>query len=260
MRILLCNVGYFLGHREFLGGYLPHPRDALIGNGGSEDVATNALVELVAERVPDVIGLIELDRGSFRTTTDGQLNKVQTRLAARGARYTGRIFNKYGSDSLWGQLPFFRHLGNAVLLRKPYPVRPMYLDAGMKRLVIETRLPNEIVLLLTHLSVRKSSRRRQLRELAALINEYPDNTRVIVAGDLNTYRGLGELEYFTQTTGLLPYVPGESVPERPGDELLLESRAIDLFLCSPELDVKQTAVAGEAISDHRPVFLELNSD
>lgn len=258
MRILLCNVGYLLGGRDALGGYLPRPREALFGDERAEGRAIDRLVDLVGEHRPDVACLIELDRGSHRTATDGQLGEIVDRLRRRGLEYSGRIYNKYDERSLPGRLPFFRHLSNSVLFRREWPTASRYLNAGMKRLVIETRLRGGVTLFVAHLSLGATARQRQLQELARVIETRAADRRVVVAGDLNTYLGLDELDRFTQLTGLRPLVPGETVSRRPLDHLVVSSRSLDLFLCSPDLDVDRSTVLGADISDHRPVLVDLD--
>lgn len=254
MRILLCNIGYLLGDRGSLGGYLPSPREALVGDRSVEGRTVQRLVDLLTRERPDVVCLVEVDRGSFRTATDGQLSDLVGRLARHDLSYASTVFNKYGEDRLIGRLPFFRKLGNAVLLSDDRPVAARYLKTGMKRLVIEASLPGDVTLFLAHLSVRAASRRRQLAELAEMVaNRRSD---VIVAGDLNTFHGPTELEDFLATTGLEAHVPGDTLQDRPFDELFAPSRAVDMFLTSPGIDVAEATVLPPAISDHRAVRVD----
>lgn len=257
MNVLLCNVGYLLGYRSCFG-YLPTPRSAVFGDGGAERRSLERVGELIADVGADVVCLIEIDQGSFRTKTMGQVEALLAQLGRRGTSYTAHAFNKYGPHRVLGRLPFFRRLSNAVLCAEDWPTVPRYLTTGMKRLVIETRLPEGITLLTAHLSVRPGSRRKQLEELASLIRtEYADRP-VVLAGDFNTYDGMDAVERFEEETGLRRLETGPTIPPRPFDDLLVDTRALDLVFTSPELAVDDVRVIDSRISDHRPVTLELD--
>lgn len=259
VNILLCNVGYLLNNRDFLGGYLPRPRGAILGNPAGELSATEDIVDIIVEHKPDAVGLVEVDQGSFRTITDGQVAMIRQLLTEKGMDYHGTIFGKYGPHTMTGRLPFFSHLGNAILLKNPEKAVPRYLTTGMKRLVIEAPLTDQYTLLLAHLSVRARSRRQQLRELASLINEEYAGEKVILAGDFNTYLGRQEFEEFIDQTGFSISIPGKTLHSRPFDELLLETRSIDLFLTSPTVEVDHSEVVAPPIADHRPALLTINT-
>lgn len=258
MRILLCNTGYLLGRRDWLGGYFPSPREAFFGDAQAEERATVRLLDVLRDEHPDVICLVEVDNGSFRTATEGQMREVRERLAALGLPYTARVFGKYGPHNLVGQLPFFRHLANGVLLAENYPTNPRYLTTGTKRLVIETHLPG-VTLLVAHLSVKAGTRRQQLGELAGLLATEYSEDQVLLAGDFNTYQGVDELTSFIKRTGLRPVIPGATIPERPLDEFLLSTRAIDFFLASPAIMVEHARVIDSVVSDHRPILLTITT-
>ena len=259
MNILLCNVGYLLNNRDFLGGYLPRPRGALLGNPDGEQTAIREIIDIIAEHTPEAVGLIEVDQGSFRTSSDGQLQWIRQTLSNEGIEYHGEIFSKYGPHTVSGKLPFFSQLSNAILLKNSVQAVPRYLTTGMKRLVIEAGLTDECILLLTHLSVRARSRQRQLRELASLINEEYAGKDVILAGDFNTYLGIQEFDEFIDQTGFSLSIPGNTLQSRPFDELLLETRSIDLFLTSPNIEIDQSTVVAPPIADHRPALLSIKS-
>jgi endonuclease/exonuclease/phosphatase family metal-dependent hydrolase len=80
--------------------------------------------------------------------------------------------------------------------------------------------------------------------------------RVVVCGDFNAYNGLEELEMLAAECGLDLHNPGETVPPRPLDGVVTETRTLDLFLTSPEIEVTRCDVIPVQISDHRPIVLE----
>lgn len=256
MKILSCNAGYLLGYRNVLGGYVPPPVTSLVGNAAEERRSLARLVALLDRERPDVVSLLEVDRGSHRTATDGQFRALLSALDDRGLSYDGAAPNKYGDGGLADSLPFFGHLGNAVLSRSDHRTDVHYLSAGRKRLVQEVDLGPDAVLFQVHLSLGARSRRRQLRELAGLVSDRADGRDVVVTGDFNAFDGPGELDALVERTGLELHAPGPTVPDRPLDDLLGVSRDIDVFLCSPSVGVERCDVLDVQLSDHRPVVLE----
>lgn len=255
MRILSCNLGYLLGYEESIGGYIPNGFGAVLGDESTEYRSTHRFIDMIETEQPDVVPLIEIDRGSMRTMTDGQLVHLTRALRARGLEYHGRIYNKYSPESVVAQLPIFRHLGNGVLLKDDLPTTPHYLTTGVKRLVIEVELTTTLTLFIVHLSMTPGTRQDQLTELADLIET--TTNRVIIAGDFNLFSGLSELDDLIHQTNLIIHSPGDTVPERPIDNYLIANRALDLFLCSPSITVNDSRVIDVQLSDHRPILLDI---
>lgn len=256
MKILTCNAGYLLGYRNVLGGYVPPPVSSLVGDTEVERRKLEQLVSIIDRERPDVVSLLEVDRGSHRTVTDGQFRALVDSLRDRGLSYSGEAANKYGDSGVVESLPFFGNLGNGVLSRSNRPTRTHYLSAGRKRLVFEIALAADTVLFVVHLSLGSRSRRRQLRQLADLIARRAGKRDVVVTGDFNTFDEGGDLDAFVDRAGLELRVPGETVPPRPLDDLFVDSRSLDLFCCSPTIDVQRCDVLDVQLSDHRPIVLE----
>ena len=259
MKVLSCNAGYLLGYQNVLGGYLPPPVTSVLGNSQIEHQKLNQLVSLIERERPDVVSLLEVDQGSHRTVTDGQYRTLVAALRERGLAYQGTVANKYSSGGVLERAPFFGHLGNAVLSRADRPLRTHYLSTGRKRLVIEMELTEDTTLFLVHLSLGARSRSRQFDQLATLIDERASDRDVIVTGDFNTFDRTDRLSVFADSVGLQTCVPGETVPRRPLDDLFVSSRTLDLFLCSPTVDVERCDVLDVQLSDHRPIVLETSS-
>lgn len=258
MKILTCNAGYLLGYQNVLWGYVPPPVGSVLGDGKTERQKLAQLVSVIDTEQPDVVSLLEVDQGSHRTVTGGQYRTLIHSLHERELPYEGTVANKYGTGVV-SSLPFFRSLGNAMLSRTDRPMRTHYLTAGRKRLVIETALTESLVLFTVHLSLGAKTRVRQLAELKALITRRAAGRDVIVTGDFNTFNDVGTLEQFAERTKLTIWIPGETVPSRPLDDLLINSRSLDLFLCSPTVEITRCDVLDVQLSDHRPVVLELSS-
>lgn len=252
MKLLSCNAGYLLDYEGNYHEYITSPHRGLVGSGSAEERATERLVDVIAEEAPDVVGLVEVDQGSIRTRTDGQVAHVADRLAERGLEYDPFAATKYGDDGVIPSLPMLSYLANGVLVRGDGDVRAHYLDTGTKRLVIEVSLP-EVDVFSTHLAMGGRARRKQLRELADLVGE---RDRPIIAGDFNAYNGFEEVESAFEGTGLKLYESGETIPPRPLDTVVLDTRALDFFLVPGDLAVSRCEVLDEQVSDHRPIVLE----
>jgi endonuclease/exonuclease/phosphatase family metal-dependent hydrolase len=253
VKVLSCNAGYLLDYDGSLSGYALRPHRAMVGSPEAEERATERLVDVIADERPDVVCLLEVDQGSVRTRTDGQVRHIADRLADRGLDYRARADTKYGTENVLGQLPVLSNLSNGMLVCADLEatVERHYLDTGPKRLVTEGRV-GDLSVFGVHLAMSGRGRRRQLAEVAALV---ADRERVVVCGDFNAYDGLDEVRSALETVGLVLHNPGETVPERPLDSLVTDTRTLDLFLTSPDIEVTRCAVIPVQVSDHRPVVL-----
>lgn len=254
MKILSCNVGYLLDYDGSLAGYASAPHRALVGDERAEGRAIDRLVDVLVDEAPDLVCLLETDRGSIRTATDGQTDRIAARCAERGLDYHARAAPKYGADGLLPNAPLLGDLANGVLTRRPWTTTAHYLETGPKRLVVETRLPDGLSVFGVHLAMSRSTRRRQLEEIAALV---ADRERAVVCGDFNAYDGLSELDALTDRAGLVLHDPGETVPPRPLDSLVTDTRTLDLFLTTPGVSAGRCEALPVQVSDHRPIVLEL---
>lgn len=240
MRFLLYNIRYATGqggrfHFPFpYAGYLRRSR----GN-------FDKIVEFVAAVQPDVMGLVEVDGGSFRTD-----RLCQAEMIARQLGYYHVVETKYGSGSMVQRLPLLREQGNAVLTRMPIVShRFHYFDEGVKRLVIQV-CTEHLTVFLVHLSLTYRNRQYQLERLYKLIRSV--DRPMILAGDFNVLWGMRELELFLGATGLVSVNP-EKKPSYPSRA---PKRELDFILHSPELKVVQFQIPPVTYSDHAPLICD----
>lgn len=240
MRFLLYNIRYATGqggrfHFPFpYAGYLRRSR----GN-------FDKIVEFVAAVQPDVMGLVEVDGGSFRTD-----RLCQAEMIARQLGYYHVVETKYGSGSMVQRLPLLREQGNAVLTRMPIVShRFHYFDEGVKRLVIQV-CTEYLTVFLVHLSLTYRNRQYQLERLYKLIRSV--DRPMILAGDFNVLWGMRELELFLGATGLVSANP-EKKPSYPSRA---PKRELDFILHSPELKVVQFQIPPVTHSDHAPLICD----
>lgn len=252
MKLLSCNAGYLLDYEGQYHEYVLRPHRGLVGSKRAEENAITRLVDVITEERPDVVGLVEVDQGSLRTRTDGQVADIARRLGDRGLTYYPYAATKYGDGGVIPSLPMLQHLANGVLANEEYEMRTHYLETGPKRLVIEVSTP-DVDIFSTHLAMSGRARRSQLRELAELVTQ---RENPVVAGDFNTYNGLDEVREAFDGTGLTVYNPGETVPPRPLDSVVTDTRTLDFFIAPADMAVSRCEVLDVQVSDHRPIVME----
>lgn len=240
MRFLLYNIRYAAGnggrfHFPFpYAGYLRQSR-----------VNFDKILEFIKLVQPDVMGLVEVDGGSFRT---GQM--CQAEMIAEQLGYHHVIETKYGSASMAKRIPLLKTQGNAILTKMPIiSHRLHYFDEGVKRLVIQV-CTERLTIFLVHLSLTYRNRQYQLERLYKLIRAV--DRPLILAGDFNVLWGKRELELFLGATGLVSANP-EKKPSHPSRA---PKRELDFILHSPELHVVHFQIPAVTFSDHCPLVCD----
>ena len=240
MRFLLYNVRYGAG----IGArfHLPVPFAGYLKRTTCNLECIVAFIESVQ---PDIIGLIEVDSGSFRSE-----NVCQAEAIARQLGYTHVVESKYGDNPVVRRVPVLNKQGNALLTRQQIVNhRFHYFEEGFKRLVIEVQLP-QVTVFLVHLSLTYRQRQYQLQRLFQLVHQ----TRgpVIVAGDFNVLWGDRELALFLAATGLIS-ANDQGQPSHPSRS---PKRQLDYILYSPELSVSNFNIPQVHYSDHVPLICD----
>ena len=203
------------------------------------------VIDCIAERAPDVTGLLEVDNGSFRT---GYQN--QGTLIAGALHQSLYSAVKYAPGSISRKVPILRKQTNSFLT--PEKLRPCafhYLPAGMKRLALEIEVRG-VRFFLLHLSLRKNIRQRQLETLQKLL--LPLNTPFLIGGDFNAFHGTGELKNFMNELGL----SSANVAARPTFPSWNPDKQLDYILYSRGIEPVRFEVGADRASDHLPVMLE----
>src|SRR5688572_29711109 len=237
MRLLVYNIRYATGtgpafHLPVPGaGYLRSSRQIL-----------ERITDFIAERDPDIVGLIEVDTGSIRS---GMINQAE--FIANHLSHFSTYQCKYGEDSLNHFLPIVRKQANAFLAApRVHGERFHYFDWGIKRLIIELEL-EEVCVFLVHLSIKYRHRQYQLRYLHELVEKA--TKPVIVAGDFNTFWGTHELYLFMHAAGLRS-ANTSSLPTYPAKAPRAE---LDFVLVSEEIEIADFQVPDIRLSDHLPL-------
>lgn len=196
---------------------------------------------------PDLVGLIEVDQGSYRTGGD---NQVEFLAQALGHYHSHAI--KYGKNSFWRHVPVLKQQGNAFLARDRIRNETFhFFDRGMKRLVIELELEH-VVVYLAHLSLGARTRHHQLNALYDLVKK--TSRPCVVAGDFNMLWGEREIDLFLAATGLRN-ANTEGLPTYPSKN---PQRHLDFVLHSAEIKIRGFQVPQVLFSDHLPVVVDFD--
>ena len=204
------------------------------------------IIEFIDGSAADIVGLVEIDTGSFRTAYVDQVEKVALHLS----KYR-TCDVKYAKDSIGRLIPILQSQANAVLTKRKIPKKHFhFFPIGFKRLIIEVHIEG-IRFFLVHLALQKAVRAKQLDFLAKLAEgEGP----LIVAGDFNALTGPKELANFQKRLNLVnPNVEG--VCTYPSWN---PKKQLDMILCSKEIKILNFEVPDVRFSDHLPVLIDFH--
>lgn len=241
MKFLLYNIRYATGHKN--GYHLPLPYAGFFKKTESN---LDKIVGFIDTIKPDVIGLIEVDSGSYRAGNYCQAHYIGNKL-----HYNHVVESKYGDNPIVQRVPVLNQQANALLTKKEIVrSRFIYFEEGIKRLVIQVELEN-IVIFIVHLSLKFRHRQQQLDQLHQLIKEV--DKHVIVAGDFNTFWGNRELDLFLSATNL----QNANLNNYPSHPSHSPHRQLDFILHSPELEAKNFHIPDVRFSDHSPLVCDI---
>lgn len=207
------------------------------------------ITAFLAQERPDVIGLLEIDNGSYRSQKNSQAVQI-----AQALGYTHVYASKYAHSSFAHYTPVMREQGNAFITNQDIKDQGFhYFKEGVKRLVIELEF-DRFVIFLVHLSLKYRHRQYQLNDLYALFRQV--KKPMIVAGDFNAFWGDRELNLFLAAAGLMN-ANTEGLPTYPSRR---PRRQLDFILHSPGVRVQSLRVPRIVYSDHLPIVCEIDVD
>ena len=242
MRILLYNIRYGTGHRR--GYHLPFPYSGFFKKTTKNLQKITGFIRSVD---PDIIGLIEVDAGSYRANNMCQAESIATDLG-----YDYVVETKYLNNSFALRLPVLNRQSNAVLTKEKITNHHFhYFNKGMKKLVITAEI-DRVIIFLVHLSLKYRHRQIQLAHLHRLLQT--TTKEVIVAGDFNTFFGKQELQLFLAATHLQS-ANTEDMPSHPSHS---PHRQIDFILHSPGIRIDSFSIPNVRYSDHSPLICDFS--
>jgi len=240
MRLLVYNIAYGTGTAGGIGTILTAHRYLR-----TKMSFLNEIIRFIDRSKADVVGLVEIDMGSFRT---GFLD--QTSLVASKLKHYTHCGVKYGQDSIGRSIPILRKQANAFFARQEAAqASAYYFPTGFKKLILELNIGG-IRFFLVHLALKQKIREQQLSYLMkiAAINPGP----VVIAGDFNTFAGTVEIEKIMETLNL--YDPNtEQLPTFPSTNPKFR---LDYILCSKSIRPVAFRVPEIECSDHLPLIFD----
>lgn len=240
MRFLLYNIRYAAGIGRCF--HLPVPYSGYLKktNGNLKNI-----LDFIKSVNPDIVGLIEVDSGSFRSEKNNQAEVIAWEL-----QHDHIYQSKYAETSMTTKVPLLNKQGNAILSSLPIMDQKFhYFREGVKRLVIEIELA-EFKVFLVHLSIKFRHRQYQLQDLHAMVEGA--GKPVILAGDFNVFWGDRELQLFLAATGLSS-ANGNGEPSHPSRR---PRRQLDYIFHSPGIRPKAFEVPQIKLSDHAPLIFD----
>ncbi len=202
------------------------------------------LIGFIKPLDPDIVGLIEVDAGSYRSRQRNQAGLIAEALGhyhCYRSKYISRVA---------GRIPIMNKQGNAFITRDTIQNETFhYFDHGLKRLVIELELEN-MVIYLVHLALKFRQRHHQLGELYDLVKDTAKP--YIVAGDFNALWGPKEMDLFQAATGLTN-ANSAGYPTFPS---WAPKRQLDFVLYSEGIQPRGLQVPAVTFSDHLPMVFD----
>ncbi len=242
MRLLLYNIRYATGHKN--GYHLPVP---FAGFFKRTSVNLQRIINFIGSINPDIVALVEVDSGSYRSDYVCQAQTIADKLG-----YNYVIESKYDNDSLVLKLPVLKQQSNALLTKQSIEnFHFHYLEHGVKRLVLQMDL-RTIAIFIVHLSLKYRHRQHQLEQLHALTEEI--DKEVIIAGDFNTFWGSRELTLFLSATQL----KSANLLNAPSHPSHAPLRQIDFILHSAGIRIDNFYIPDVRLSDHSPLVCDFS--
>lgn len=191
----------------------------------------------------DIVGLQELDSGSFRS---GFLNQAEYIAMAAGFEcWYDKINRNIG--------PVARHSMGLLSRLKADRVERYDLPGFPGRGTIVVSYGNEepFSIIIAHLALGKKARLKQVDYLSEIINE---SGTVVLMGDLNCVPLSEEIIRLKRKCNLKD--SGSSIPSFPSWQPV---QRLDHILVSSELKIRSSRVLGWTLSDHLPIAMEIEA-
>lgn len=241
MRFLLYNICY--------GTHGNQRKLPVLGLLGRTHTHLHEITQFIKTHNPDVVGLVEVDSGSYRSG-----RKSQVELMADELGHFHAYCSKYAANSRWQRIPVYNKQGNAFLAKDTiHGEKFHYFERGMKKLVIELEL-EKVTFFLVHLALSYKARQAQILHLYNMIKE--THRPYIVAGDFNAFMGEDEIRLLMSASGL-KNADKDLQPSYPSRN---PRRHLDFILHSPEIRVTEFQMPQVQLSDHLPLILDFEVD
>lgn len=242
MRFLIYNIRYATGHNNSYHLPLPYSGFFRLTHRKLKEI-----IKFIDSSSPDVIGLVEVDSGSYRSG-----RSCQAEIISQALGYSHVVETKYGNRLFTNRVPVLNKQSNALLTRKSvHSHRFHYFSEGIKRLIIEAEI-DSVSFFIVHLSLKYRHRQYQLQRLHQLVKK--SERPVIIGGDFNTFWGSNELELFLAASKLRT-ANLDNIPSHPSHA---PHRQLDFILHSGEIEIDNFWVPDIQLSDHSPLLCDFS--
>lgn len=242
MRLIFYNIRYGTGGKDKQkpwSGYFGFTHENL-----------EQISNFIKDKQPDVVGLVEVDLGSYRSKGKNQAEEIAEMI---GHYHTFKT--KYADNSIMHKVPVLNKQGNAFISKDSEQNEQFhFFDKGMKRLVIELECDG-VSIWLVHLALSFKARHLQLSTLFSMLEKRrKENKPVIVMGDFNIFTGIKELNLFLQATGLRNPCAEKHINTYPSWK---PKRQLDFILHSEDITVTNIQTEQVIFSDHLPLICDI---
>ena len=214
------------------------------------------MVAAIKRLKPDILTLIEVDIGSFRSRHKDEARFIEEQLGLKG--FVEKI--KYplkGWLKLFHHVPVLNKQANAIISKYLFTeVRYHVLHEGTKRVIIEAtvKCPKKVTLLAAHLALGKKARAKQIKELINIVNAIKNP--VILMGDFNTFNGEKEIKDLLKKTHLQDRIGLDKNSLPLTEPAWHPTKRLDYILTSPQIKVNKYSVLNFHFSDHLPLMID----
>ena len=215
------------------------------------------MMSYLADWYPDILGLVEVDFGSFRTQHRDEAAYLASHLGfdsvISASKYQGSTMSR-----LLRKLPLAGYQGNAVL--SSFDVEDSFfhvLSKGMKNLVIQVTFSKpRFTLLLVHLALFKRTRKQQVEEITQIVQSI--DTPIVLCGDMNTFHKEEIQTILTKTNLHDLYVESKSTGSPLTEPSWRPKYRLDNVFGTKDISVQQYKVLHVHFSDHLPVLVDFS--
>jgi len=215
----------------------------------------NRIIKELKKVKPDILALVEVDTGSFRSKKD-EVKYFEKKLKLND--FTEKVkYSFEGWTRLFHHVPILNKQANAIIARyKLSKVKYHLFHEGTKRVIIDATIhvPQKVTLLLAHLALGRKTRKKQLDELANIVNKIKNP--VILMGDFNTFNGKKEIRKLLRKTHLHTAARMAHKSRIHTEPAIHPTRRLDWILVSKRIKVKSYSVLKFPFSDHLPLMVD----
>ena len=251
VRLIVYNLEYCKGNTGLWWQYLEVWKDFFLPRRLDQRI-----IEHIKKLKPDIVALVEIDTGSFRSKKGGEPLFFENQLGMKSCAEE-YIYGAEGLGRIIRYVPILKNHGNAIIAKKRFSEVTHYLlHEGEKRAVIEAtiKLKKRVTLLLAHLSIGKKSRAKQIEELIKIVNSIKNP--VILMGDFNTFNGEEEIQKLLDKTHLHHKFEMDKKSQTYTFPSYHPKRRLDYVLTSKGIKVKSYEVINFHFSDHLPLLVD----